>query len=151
MKTSAWFSLPKRLAFISACAGVLLSAPTPGHAASGSIYMITSNPENEVGTRGFAGFLRGLGYTVTVGPGSRDPHRTLDAEAPAAQAAKIAELESYNPIIIHRRFGSRLRAAKDSRTGRCERSAPLVRALAVARINVQVTRADEASALHLLV
>ena len=84
-------------------ASVLVS-PCGSHAASGNIYMVTSNPEYEASTRGFAGFLRSLGYSVVVGPGSCDPYLALDTDPD--QAAKIAQLESYNLIIIHRSFGS---------------------------------------------
>jgi hypothetical protein len=96
-------SLPTVLALTLALAGVVM-VPGVGHAASGNIYMITSNPEYEVGTRGFAGFLRSLGYSVVVGPGSCDPYLALDTDPD--QANKIAQLQSYNLIIIHRNFGS---------------------------------------------
>src|SRR6266581_1939765 len=75
-------------------------------AATGNIYMLTANPELEQGTHGIGGFLRSLGYNVTVEPPGGGPYRALDADSPSVQSNKIAELQAYDLIIIHRNFGS---------------------------------------------
>lgn len=106
MKLTELSALPRVLAAVFACCLLPALSPLSSTAASGNIYMITSNPSYEVENRGFAGFLRSLGYSVTVGEGSCDPYLALDTETPAVQAAKIAQLESYDLIIIHRNFGS---------------------------------------------
>lgn len=76
--------------------------------------MITSNPELEADGKGFGGFLRSLGYTVEVTPPGDVRYNTLDADAPEDRARKIAELESYDLIIIHRNFGSATLATTDA-------------------------------------
>src|ERR1051326_4550647 len=76
------------------------------HAATGNIYMFTANPELEQGTHGVAGFLRSVGYNVTVEPAGGGPYRALDADSPSVQSNKIAQLQAYDLIIIHRNFGS---------------------------------------------
>ncbi len=84
----------------------LFLAPQWLHAATGNIYMFTANPELEQGSHGIGGFLRSLGYNVTVEPPGGGPYRALDEDSPSVQSNKIAELQAYDLIIIHRNFGS---------------------------------------------
>ncbi|HOA62732.1 MAG: hypothetical protein KA191_17295 [Verrucomicrobia bacterium] len=111
MKTSTRFSLVKRFGLFLICLGGLLLPAAPGLAASGKIYVFTSNPALEEGTNNFAGFLRGLGYTVTVLPNpGGSPYEILDVIGTtnaAYQAELIAELTTnYDLLIIHRNYGS---------------------------------------------
>src|SRR5437867_3691304 len=84
----------------------LFSTQVGLQAATGNIYMFTANPELEQGTKGIGGFLRSLGYNVTVEPAGGGPYRALDADSPSVQSNKIAQLQAYNLIVIHRNFGS---------------------------------------------
>jgi len=93
-------------AALLACAGPAAAART------GRIYLFTSNPDLEEGPKGFAGFLRGLGYTVDVEPPGGGPYRALDTD-PAAQS-KIAELEGYDLVAVHRNFGSATLASSEA-------------------------------------
>ncbi|MBI4326125.1 MAG: hypothetical protein HY674_12795 [Chloroflexi bacterium] len=89
--------LPTALVIALVTLGWVAAAPSlPG--ATGDIYTITSNPDFEAGDKGFGGFLRRLGYTVTVMPAGDTTYLTLDADTEAARAAKIAQLESYDLI-----------------------------------------------------
>lgn len=89
----------------------LLCSTLVGHAASGRIYLITSNPGLEAGTNNFGGFLRQLGYTVTVmQDAGANPYEYLDQIA-ATNATLFGQLVSeltnnYDLIIIHRNYGS---------------------------------------------
>ena len=66
--------------------------------------MFTANPELERGTKGIGGFLRSLGYTVTLEECGATSYRNLDTDPDAA--TKIAQIQAYDLIIIHRNFGS---------------------------------------------
>lgn len=109
MKTSVYFLMARSLALL--CAVALLGGAAPTNAASGRIFVFTSNPALEDTTNNFGGFLRGLGYTVTVlqNPGA-SPYELLDVIGTTNaeyQAQLIAELTSdYDLIIIHRNYGS---------------------------------------------
>jgi hypothetical protein len=109
MKSNAAINTASFLTVALACAS-LLTGPSLSHAASGSIYMFTTTPTYEAGTNGLAGFLRGLGYTVTVmQDAGADPYETLDViqtNNPAQYATLIAQLTSYNLIIVQREYGS---------------------------------------------
>ena len=110
MKTNPFISPPKFLAVGLAC-GSLLAGPLLSHAASGRIYMFTTTPAIEAGTNGFAGFLRGLGYTVTVEQDAGvDPYESLDViqtNNPAQYATLIGQLTTnYDLIIVQREYGS---------------------------------------------
>jgi len=89
----------------------LLIQPSLSHAASGRIYMFTTTPGMETETNGFAGFLRNLGYTVTVEQDAGvDLYEMLDeigVTNQALQAELISELTTnYDLIIVHRTYGS---------------------------------------------
>jgi hypothetical protein len=110
MKTNSSIRTVRFLAVALACAS-LLTGPSLSHAASGRIYMFTTTPAIEAGTNGLAGFLRGLGYTVTVEQDAGvDPYETLDViltNNPAQYATLVSELtNNYDLIIVQREYGS---------------------------------------------
>ena len=65
--------------------GVSLACVAPAaQAAPGRICLFTANPDLEAGTKGFGGFLRGLGYTVVVEESGGGPYEALDTNPEAA-------------------------------------------------------------------
>ena len=82
----------------------LFLAPQCLQAATGNIYMFTANPELERGNKGIGGFLRSLGYNVTLEECGVSSYRNLDTDADAT--TKIAQIQAYDLVIIHRNFGS---------------------------------------------
>jgi hypothetical protein len=108
MKTSVSCTW-KSLIITLACA-TLLAAPSVAKAASGKIYMFTQNPSLEAGTSNFGGFLRSLGYTVTVeqnaGANAYEILDVIGSTNQPLQAQLISELTNYDLIIIHRNYGS---------------------------------------------
>jgi len=118
MKTNALANAAKWLALALAGAS-LLAAPWAAHAASGRIFMFTTQTALENGPNSFGAFLRSLGYTVTVLP---DPgvslYEVLDLVGSTNQALQgqlIAQLtNNYDLIIVHRSYGSGTLAGSDA-------------------------------------
>jgi hypothetical protein len=118
MKTDAFDNMANSLALALVCAS-LLTAPCAVHAASGRIFMFTTQTALENGPNSFGDFLRSLGYTVTVLPDPGvSPYEILDvigSTNAALQAQLIAELtDNYDLIIIHRSYGSGVLAGSEA-------------------------------------
>lgn len=118
MKASFNSPVRKCAALVSACAILLLSSSSV-LAVSGRIYMFTTQTEVEAGTNSFAGYLRSLGYTVTVEPDPGvDLYEFLDVVGSTNQALQgqlISQLtNNYDLIIIHRSYGSGTLASSDT-------------------------------------
>lgn len=118
MKTNSPPRVTTTLAAGLVLAGLWLGV-AQGNAASGRIFMFTTQTDLENSTNSFGGFLRSLGYTVTVLPNPGfSYYEALDLVGQTNQALQgqlIAQLTNdYDLIIIHRSYGSGTLSSSDT-------------------------------------